>query len=82
MRRLNAQAEVAHLVEHDLAKVGVAGSSPVFRSVLFSVLREKFFYNYFRVKLSMDVCLQFNSLALVVKLVDTQDLKSCDPQRS
>ncbi len=26
-------AEVAHLVEHDLAKVGVAGSSPVFRSV-------------------------------------------------
>ena len=22
-------AEVAHLVEHDLAKVGVAGSSPV-----------------------------------------------------
>ena len=27
-------AEVAHLVEHDLAKVGVAGSSPVFRSKL------------------------------------------------
>jgi hypothetical protein len=27
-------AEVAHLVEHDLAKVGVAGSSPVFRSVI------------------------------------------------
>jgi hypothetical protein len=25
-------AEVAQLVEHDLAKVGVAGSSPVFRS--------------------------------------------------
>jgi hypothetical protein len=25
-------AEVAHLVEHDPAKVGVAGSSPVFRS--------------------------------------------------
>ena len=25
-------AKVAHLVEHDLAKVGVAGSSPVFRS--------------------------------------------------
>jgi hypothetical protein len=25
-------AEVAHLVEHNLAKVGVAGSSPVFRS--------------------------------------------------
>ena len=29
------QAEVAHLVEHDLAKVGVAGSSPVFRSLIF-----------------------------------------------
>src|SRR5258708_2963054 len=26
-------AEVAQLVEHDLAKIGVAGSSPVFRSV-------------------------------------------------
>ncbi len=25
-------AKVAQLVEHDLAKVGVAGSSPVFRS--------------------------------------------------
>ena len=29
-----AIAEVAQLVEHDLAKVGVAGSSPVFRSSL------------------------------------------------
>jgi hypothetical protein len=28
----NEYAKVAHLVEHDLAKVGVAGSSPVFRS--------------------------------------------------
>ena len=27
-----SHAEVAQLVEHDLAKVGVAGSSPVFRS--------------------------------------------------
>ena len=26
------QAEIAQLVEHDLTKVGVAGSSPVFRS--------------------------------------------------
>ena len=26
-------AKIAQLVEHDLAKVGVAGSSPVFRSV-------------------------------------------------
>ena len=29
----HTQAKVAHLVEHDLAKVGVAGSSPVFRSL-------------------------------------------------
>jgi hypothetical protein len=28
------KAEIAQLVEHDLAKVGVAGSSPVFRSNL------------------------------------------------
>ena len=35
-------AEIAQLVEHDLAKVGVAGSSPVFRSInkkIFSVAR-------------------------------------------
>src|SRR5438045_7323902 len=31
---LAAYAEVAQLVEHNLAKVGVAGSSPVFRSEL------------------------------------------------
>ena len=30
--KLNANAKIAQLVEHDLAKVGVAGSSPVFRS--------------------------------------------------
>ena len=30
--RLAGNAEIAQLVEHDLAKVGVAGSSPVFRS--------------------------------------------------
>ena len=28
----NTHAEIAQLVEHNLAKVGVAGSSPVFRS--------------------------------------------------
>ncbi len=30
---LHHRAEVAQLVEHNLAKVGVAGSSPVFRSI-------------------------------------------------
>ena len=32
---LNVDAKIAQLVEHDLAKVGVAGSSPVFRSKKF-----------------------------------------------
>ena len=30
--QMDFTAEIAQLVEHDLAKVGVAGSSPVFRS--------------------------------------------------
>ncbi len=46
-------ARIAQLVEHDLAKVGAAGSSPVSRSTSYEVA------------------------ALVVELVDTQDLKSC-----
>ena len=29
----NSQADMAQLVEHNLAKVGVAGSSPVVRSI-------------------------------------------------
>ncbi len=33
-------AKIAQLVEHDLAKVGVAGSSPVFRSILHISLLE------------------------------------------
>ena len=31
--RKDGYAEIAQLVEHNLAKVGVAGSSPVFRSM-------------------------------------------------
>ena len=38
-------AEVAHLVEHDLAKVGVAGSSPVFRSANPLLIKGGFFFN-------------------------------------
>ena len=60
-------AEVAQLVEHDLAKVGVAGSSPVFRSKEFLSKQGGFFLEY-----------QTFFVALVVELVDTQDLKSCD----
>ena len=33
---LSMYAKIAQLVEHDLAKVGVAGSSPVFRSIFYS----------------------------------------------
>ena len=32
-------AKIAQLVEHDLAKVGVAGSSPVFRSKNIEIVR-------------------------------------------
>lgn len=32
-------AEIAQLVEHNLAKVGVAGSSPVFRSIVSYIVR-------------------------------------------
>jgi len=32
------KAKIAQLVEHDLAKVGVAGSSPVFRSFFITYL--------------------------------------------
>ena len=40
-------AEIAQLVEHDLAKVGVAGSSPVFRSFfLFSMIIRKIHLTY------------------------------------
>ena len=41
---LNVDAKIAQLVEHDLAKVGVAGSSPVFRSLHKSRILSGFFY--------------------------------------
>jgi hypothetical protein len=37
-------AKVAQLVEHDLAKVGVAGSSPVFRSKSRPALADRDFF--------------------------------------
>lgn len=65
---LKKYAEVAHLVEHDLAKVGVAGSSPVFRSKkAVGSISHSFFIH-----------LPMNTR--VVELVDTQDLKSCGQQ--
>ena len=40
----NQNAEIAQLVEHDLAKVGVASSSLVFRSKGFRIFRDPFSY--------------------------------------
>ena len=68
-------AKVAHLVEHDLAKVGVAGSSPVFRSESRPAGGVTGFF------LGREIQVPENGQALVVELVDTQDLKSCSPQR-
>ena len=40
----SSQADMAQLVEHNLAKVGVAGSSPVVRSIAFpDRLKRSFF---------------------------------------
>ena len=58
-------AGIAQLEEHNLAKVRVAGSSPVSRS---NVPEKGFFV--------------LNHVASVVELVDTQDLKSCGPQKA
>ena len=37
-----SNAEIAQLVEHNLAKVGVAGPSPVFRSIIFVLNQDRF----------------------------------------
>ena len=57
-------AEIAQLVEHNLAKVGVAGPSPVFRSIVLKLL----FLGYISISELAD--------AAMVELVDTRDLKS------
>ncbi len=40
IRTRNRNAKIAQLVEHNLAKVGVAGSNPVSRSLIFTSKRE------------------------------------------
>ena len=40
----NGSAEIAQLVEHNLAKVGVAGPSPVFRSFFFCIYIVNIFF--------------------------------------
>ena len=63
-------AEIAQLVEHDLAKVGVAGSSPVFRSLRGVIIP------FFVLGIVIHDIPFFES-ARMVEQVDTQDLKSC-----
>ena len=80
------QAEIAQLVERNLAKVKVAGSTPVFRSEVPSaegIFSKSSLKSLFRwVQLPSRV--QWYNIdhwkvnnAWVVELVDTQDLKSC-----
>ena len=47
MKRESSNAEIAQLVEHNLAKVRVASSSLVFRSELKRVFRVKPGYSFF-----------------------------------
>ena len=61
--RRKFSARIAQLVEHNLAKVGVAGSSPVSRSYDELVHTGSFLFG--------------TCFAGMVELVDTQDLKSC-----
>ena len=71
----NYHAKVAQLVEHDLAKVGVAGPNPVFRSKT-----ETLFRGFFIIQSShthTSITPTPTHFAQVVELVDTQDLKSC-----
>jgi hypothetical protein len=78
-------AEVAQLVEHDLAKVRVASSSLVFCSEITLPVEGFFFrgragelwqnHSGTAMNTAENVLL---IIAPVVELVDTQDLKSCD----
>ena len=45
-------AKVAQLVEHDLAKVGVAGPSPVFRSRSLNFIMVRYWKQYFDAKVA------------------------------
>ena len=70
-------AEVAQLVERNLAKVEVAGSSLVFRSHKDSTGKSnKQTGGIFYLSLSL-----YSSVTGVAEQVDAQDLKSCFPQR-
>ena len=56
LSNVGLQAEIAQLVEHDLAKVGVAGPSPVFRSFLFVIEKHAYYEFIFEIFRSRDIC--------------------------
>ena len=79
-------AGIAQLVEHDLAKVGVASSSLVSRSTqkvsgfrLTAITKdpETFKFQDIQFFKMSSIAKAKEDEALVVELVDTQDLKSC-----
>ena len=80
---VNVYAKVAQLVERNLAKVEVASSNLVFRSKFYPIhIGRTFSLKVFKKCFHWHIFALANELALVVKLVDTQDLKSCGQQWS
>ncbi len=75
--RFSSQAKVAQLVEHDLAKVGVASSNLVFRSQEPLKKRAFLFLGLFYAQTTHHITSIPIEEAGMVELVDTQDLKSC-----
>ena len=75
-KRCFDNAGVAQLVEHDLAKVGVASSSLVSRSLVNRKKCEIGTRTFLFVAIPIYWLMIFLN-ARVVELVDTQDLKSC-----
>ncbi len=66
-------AEIAQVVEHNLAKVGVAGPSPVFRSIYWTTRRNGF----------LDDLWLFNIIfAQVAELVDAHVSGACAARRA
>jgi hypothetical protein len=72
------KAEVAHLVERDLAKVEVAGSSPVFRSG--KIKKAVLLLFLFLVRSETKLQCVYPGGGIPKAFGNTQDLKSCSQQ--
>ena len=68
-----SEARIAQLVEHDLAKVGVAGSSPVSRS---KISLDVYHHSGFIMISEANLHPHPHPFAQVAELVDALDLKS------